>query len=111
LGDALGDSFGPGDALDSGVSLGFVFAFFGVGVGVALLFAFFLGVGDGVGDSASVTSGKSRPLRGLSLSWALRYAPIMALSAKMIAIQMRKRGTSERNRPRDAFNSRKPFED
>lgn len=99
-----GDSFGLGDELGSGVSAGFGFAFaFGVGEGVALLLAFFF-FGDGVGEvSVSRVLRNCSRLRSSSLSCALRYAPTMAPREKMTASQMRKRGTPERNRPRDGF--------
>ena len=93
------------EALGRGVSLGFAFAFFGVGEGVALFFAFFA-FGEGVGDasvSGVLTNGSRFGLP--SLSCAQRYAPISALIAKVIAMQMRKRGTAERNRDQTAFNS------
>jgi hypothetical protein len=70
-----------------------------------LVFAFFA-LGDGVGD-ASVARHLPDGLGDASSSCAQRYAPVNAPIEKMIAMQMRKRGTAERNRDQTAFNSRK----
>lgn len=101
----LGDVSGVDEAPGLDVSLGFGFALgFGVGEGVALFFSFLV-FGDGLGDALTsrVLRNGSRVRASSSLSCARMTAPIMALSVKMIASQMRKRGTAERNRGREGF--------
>lgn len=107
-GEDLGDFFGEGELPGSGVSLGFAFAF-GVDDGLALLFGFFafgLAVGDGVGDESTARALRncSRLRASSSVFCARMSVPTIALIARAMVIQMRKRATAaERNRPGDVF--------
>jgi hypothetical protein len=89
------DSLGLGEVLGSGVSLGF-----GFGVGDVLLLGFF-GFGETIREDSAprVCRNCSRLRSSSSVVCARRKVPIVALSAKKIVSQIRKRATAaERNR-------------
>jgi hypothetical protein len=99
LGDSVGVVFGVGEGLF--VGFGFRFDDFGLG----------LGLGDWSGDEDLVERASSRVFRNSSrlrfsssLTWARRSVVKIALSARAVASQTRKRTTAaERNREKNAF--------